>query len=286
MRKVIVFLLIISLQSCFDGKEFDKKGIQVNEITEDEKGNKIVGLPIDSLNFETRPVDILPTHYSKYKLTPVFKVNYAKNKYGNEENTGFTGTIQYYYNQEHYEESENYYDFVRNDGEIIKIRKKIAKNVWNDHILPGFSAVTGYNIVNVSLYNVETKTQKSFFEKPVLIKTIYFPSVSTDTLNYQPVKRNFYMISAYDSDTNKDGFVNIRDLRKMYLFDLEGNKVKRMLAENLSVFRTEYDKNNDLMQVFARLDKNNNGQIDEKEPTQIHWIDLKNPENVGVHYSY
>lgn len=286
MKKIVFSILMIALQSCFQEEEKLSKGFQVSQILEDEEGNKIVGLPIDSLNFETRPQKVLPTHYAKYKLTPIFKVNYDRNFKINSAKRGgpSTGSVHYHYNYEHFD-PENYYDLVRNDGEEVRIRKKIVKNNWNDHLLPGFSAVTGYNIVNLSLYDTEIKKQKNFFKKPVLVKTIYFPSQSTDTLNYQPVKRNFYMVSVYDADTNKDGFINIQDLRRFYLFDLEGNKIKKFFADNLSVFRSNYDEDNDLMQVFARLDKNGNGQIDQEEPTEIHWIDLKNPQNTGVLYS-
>ena len=61
MKQTIpIILLTVCSISCSDNK-MDKKGFQVNEITEDENGKKIVGLKIDSLKFETRPVNVLNT---------------------------------------------------------------------------------------------------------------------------------------------------------------------------------------------------------------------------------
>lgn len=279
MKKIALLLVLaLFLQGCFGGKEEEiySKGFQVNSVSEDEQGNKVIGLPIDSLSFEMRPVEILHTYSSQYRLTPLFKVNYDKK--GN----SFVGELDFHFS---YQNDDELYDFIYDkDGNYIKKRKSNIKNDWNGHFMPGFGAVYGYNIVNVSVFNTETKTQKLFFKKPTLIKTIYFPAIETDTLNYKPIKRDFYMISAYDEDTNKDGYITIEDLRRFYYFNLDLTKNIALLPKEYSVISSEYDSDNDYMYVFARYDKNKNGKIDTNEPTHIHWIDLKNPENRGVFY--
>lgn len=47
---------------------------------------------------------------------------------------------------------------------------------------------------------------------------------------------------------------------------------------------SEYDSANDFMYIIAKQDKNKNGQMEEFEPTDIFWIDLKNPGNTGTQY--
>lgn len=47
---------------------------------------------------------------------------------------------------------------------------------------------------------------------------------------------------------------------------------------------SEYDSANDYMYVFAKKDKNQNGQIESNEPMDIFWINLKNPESNGLQY--
>jgi hypothetical protein len=83
------------------------------------------------------------------------------------------------------------------------------------------------------------------------------------------------MVSVYNDDTNKDGFLNLEDLRRLYLYESKGEKIKALVPENYSVFKSEYDPDNDLVYVFAQLDSNNNRQKDEGEPKQIFCINLK-----------
>ncbi len=92
------------------------------------------------------------------------------------------------------------------------------------------------------------------------------------------------MVSVYNEDTNKDGSINQKDLRRFYLFNSNGEIQKQLVPQNYSVFKSEYDSENDLMFVFARLDKNSNGKIEDNEPVNIFWVDLKDPFNTGQQY--
>lgn len=105
-----------------------------------------------------------------------------------------------------------------------------------------------------------------------------------DTLNFKPVNREYFIVSVYNEDTNKDGFINLKDLRRLYLFNINGERQTALVPENYSVFKSEYDPGNDFMYVFAQLDSNNNGQQDEGEPTHIFWIDLNDPAQTGRAY--
>ena len=258
MKTPLSILLILLLFACSNNK-VEKKGFQVSEISENEEGEKIVGLPIDSLQLETKPRNVLLTKHPHHRLTPIYKVNYHKK-------TGkpFIGSNAY---------KTNYWGYANNE-----------ENNWNNNFMPGFEAMYGYNLVNISHYNNLTNSENRFFEKPVLIKTFYYPAFSKDTLNKAPVKRNFYMISVYDEDTNKDGYINVKDLRRFYHFDIEAKSKTLLIPNHYSVMSSEYDPENDFMYIFARLDKNENGQMEYEEPTHIFWLDLKNPNNRGLQY--
>jgi hypothetical protein len=258
MRAACLSTVLIALIGC--GNKLEEKGFSVSE-TENEgvdDENAVDGISKDSLGFPTRPSSILLTGLPKYRLATIYKVNFNKDK------TTFIGSNDFHYNYESIGES---------DG-----------NQWNNNYLPGLEAVYGYNLVNVSHYNTETKKQKNFFEKPVLIKTLYYPSFSKDTLNHKPVNRSYYMISVYDEDTNKDGFINVNDLRRFYSFDIDAENRKPMIPPKHSVYKSEYDPANDFVYIFAKLDANQNGQIDELEPVSVFWVDLKNPEVTGKQY--
>jgi len=258
MRNILTILILgLLTASCSDNK-IEKKGFQVREISEDEDGKKIVGLNIDSLKLESRPRNVLLTNSQEHRITPIYKVNYNKKT-----KKPYTG-------------SNHFHSNWQNDTD--------NGNNWNNNFMPGFEAIYGYNFINVSHYDNKTKTENKLFEKPVLIKTFYYPTFSKDTLNYEPINRKHYMVSVYDEDSNKDGYINVKDLRRFYYFDINGKNKKALIPKDYSVMSSEYDSANDYMYVFAKADKNKNGQMENNEPTDIFWIDLKNPENIGLQY--
>lgn len=259
MKKFLnILFIIIVATGCTKDKKLSAKGFQVNEIQEDDKGKKIIGLKIDSLQFKTRPRNVLLTKQEDYRLIPIYKVNYHKK-------TGkpFTGSNQFH----------TTWDSDDKDG-----------NNWNSNFMPGFAAVRGYNLVNISHYNNVKRVQKEFFKTPVLVKNLYYPAATKDTLNFKPIQRNFYMVSVFDEDTNKDGFITVKDLRRFYWYNLNGEQVKPLVPKTYSVQNSEYDPEIDMMYIFARLDNNGNGQVEENEDVHVFWVDLKTPENHGVQY--
>jgi hypothetical protein len=43
-----------------------------------------------------------------------------------------------------------------------------------------------------------SKTKKELFDKPVLIKTLYYPAFAKDTLNSKVVTRDYMLVSVYN----------------------------------------------------------------------------------------
>lgn len=216
MKNALIYIIGLTLLiSCTPKRKF-QKGFQVNNIEENSEISKIDGLDKDSLKFETRPGGVLLTGVPNVRLTSIFKVNYKKDK-----KTTFIGSNNFITKEENYEYNPT------------------NANIWNNHVLPGFEAVYGYNFVNISHYEIKENKQKLFFEKPVLIKTFYFPSFTKDTLNNKPVNRNYFIVSLYNDDTNKDGFINANDLRRIFYLILMGKnksclfqKITRYLNQN------------------------------------------------------
>lgn len=254
---ILILLLIFSCSG--DKNKLETKGFSVQ--TTDETQNDTNKEEVNpALEFRTRPSNVLLTGNPKYRLTTIYKVNYDKEK-----KKTFIGS--------------NYFHYTYNE---------YKGNNWNSHFIAGLEAVYGYNFVNVSLYNTETKTQKTLFEKPVLLKTVYYPAFNSnlekDTLNYKTIERNYILASVYDEDTNKDNKIDANDLRRFYYFDMDGNNKMELVPKNYSVLSSEYDFANDFMYVFAKQDSNKNGSREEEEEIHIFWIDLNNPLNNGRSY--
>lgn len=156
---VIIALLSLLFYNCTE-KKYKEKGFSVIEQQNtQETTNK---LTTDTLSLEKQPSKIIPTGTKGNILLPIYKVNINKKT-----KKRFIGTTNYHVTY-HYHENDK-------------------GNQWNGNLMPGFGAIYGYNMVNVSHYNSITQTRKDFFKKPVLLKTVYYPSVSKDTLNYQPI---------------------------------------------------------------------------------------------------
>lgn len=256
----LLFMPLVAFFFCAcvnDG--LDEKGFPVNtsQSSENNEDENVEGIHRDSVMFETRPSNVLLTGIPNVRLTTVYKVNVYRR-----DGTTFIGSNNFLYKDTESEQGNN----------------------WNGNLIPGLEGVYGYNLVNISHYDLITKKTKGLFEKPVLVKTLYYPSFSKDTLNSIPVKRAYFFVSVYNDDTNKDGFINQTDLRRFFYFNSNGELNAPLIPERYSVFKSEYDSENDLMFVFARLDSNGNGQIEDREPIHIFWIDLKDPSKTGQQY--
>ncbi len=193
----------------------------------------------------TDPNSVVLTGLKQHRLVTVYKVRTVKEK-GNS------------YSRSMYEE----------DYESDRVT----------HYMPGFDLLYGYNLLAIAHYDLTTEKLNSLFDKPVLIKSLYYPSFEQDSIEKKPVNRNNYMVSVYDEDTNRDTLINRLDLRRFYSFNVSGRERIQLVPSNYSVERSQYDSQNDVMYIYARLDANQNGKIDKKEPQHIFWINLKQPD--------
>lgn len=148
LQTVFALALVYFMTSCSNGK-LEEKGFQVSSTSDNPEKERLNGLSSDSLKIDTRPSSVLLTGVPNVRLTTIYKVNLNK-----KDNSTFVGSDSFYYR---YEESEAY-----------------KGNNWNNNLMPGLKAVYGYNMVNISHYNIKENKQKNFFEKPVLIRTVYY----------------------------------------------------------------------------------------------------------------
>ncbi|MBK8567279.1 MAG: hypothetical protein IPN76_29140 [Saprospiraceae bacterium] len=247
---------MLALSSCRNEPQEELKGISVDQLSDTEGVADSVGEGVPA-KVVTRPSDVLLTAHADHRLVTVNRLMQHSSYRGGKTYLG----SNYYYSSSDYEEEEGY----------------PRLNAWHGHYMPGIEAVRGVNLLNISHYNMNTKTKHDLFELPVWVNTLYYPAFETDTLNGKPVMRDYYMVSAYDEDTNKDSILNYHDLRRFYLFDLEGKRLAQLVPPNYSVVSSEYDPANDAMFVYASLDENANGKRDVVEPVHVFWFSLKAP---------
>lgn len=251
----LIFILLISCspKRKKKGNEIDLKQTEVYGAGKDKKGVQ------EAIELPTRPNTVLLTGNPEHRLITVYKEKISKD-----------GKRRYI--------DGNYFHrtYPYHDNEWCK--------TWHGHFMPGIEAVYGFNMFNIGHYNVETKRRNFLFERPVLVKTLYYPSLEQDTLNGEPVSRNFYLVSAYNEDTNNDSIINHKDLRRFFHFDIEGQEKTILIPLDYSVLSSEYDRQIDVMFVFAKHDENKNGSREKNEPIHIFEVDLKDPRKADRVY--
>ncbi len=234
--------------SCSNNKKYTKVDEVVlnedDEESEDELEKKYGKLP-------TSPKKVILVGNGEHRLIPIYKQKYTKDG----KQTYMQGT--YFHETYHQDDS---------------------LNVWHYHFMPGIEAAYGYSMHNVGHYNVTTNERNNLFDKPVLVKTIYYPTDVEDTINGQAVTRDYYMITLYNEDSNNDTILNHLDLRKMLLFNMDGKQTAQLIPDQYSVERSQYDRQIDHMYIYARLDENKNGTGERTEPLHVFDLDLKNPK--------
>lgn len=151
------------------------------------------------------------------------------------------------------------------------------QNEKQKHFMPGIDILYGYYLLNIGHYGMKTGKLSYLFDHPVLVKTLYYPSFEQDSLGKKPISRDYYMVSVFDEDSNKDGFINNKDLRRLYYVNRDNTTKIQLIPSDYSVIRSQYDSQNDAMYVFASKDENKDGSRNKKEPIHVFWIDLKSP---------
>ncbi len=149
---------------------------------------------------------------------------------------------------------------------------------YEQFFMPGIDLQFGYNLINIAHYNFVTEKMKLLFDHPVLVRSIYYPSFEQDSIDNKPVNRNYFLISVYNEDTNKDTLINKSDLRKFIHVNADASTMLPLLPSDYSVERSQYDAGRDAMYLFARQDTNKNGKTESKEPLHVFWISLAEPK--------
>jgi hypothetical protein len=259
MSLVTGFILSLLLYSCPSHKE-DIKDEQIrisnpeSSNTSDSLVNSIQG-NISLKDIATKPFSVILTGMPNHRLVPVYKIQ-------DEEKRESRGSSSSGY-------SSDYSGYASDAVE---------------HFMPGIDILFGYKLLNLAHYDLKTEGLNLFFNHPVLVKTLYYPAFIQDSIDKKPVSRDYYLISVYDEDTNKDSLINRKDLRRFYHFGADGTTKTLLVPANYSVIHSQYDSQNDLMYIFARQDVNKNGMAEEKEPIHIFWIDLKAPKPAKLLY--
>ena len=250
-------ILIIALSSCSNKTSLKDEQIKISNSVSTNINDSLTNSIKGNASFNqisTRPNSVILTGFENHRLVTIYinsNESCSKNNRGN-------------------------YSRYSSDNE--------DSNKGLKNYVPGIEILYGFNLLNVAHYNMKTEKLDFMFDNPVLIKTLYYPSFHQDSIDKKPINRNYYLVSVYNQDTNRDSLINNKDLRRFFYFDID-NKIKiQLLPNDYSVLRSQYDSKNDVLYLYAKFDANTNGIADNEEPIHIFWINLKNPTQAKLLY--
>lgn len=242
----IVLALAIALFSCKGKKERKKQELRISEISDTLNA----GIAENSFGqISSAPSNIILTGMDSIRLFAVYKSNPDQ-----ERTVHNIGRTTYYFDEEDSTTEGSYRYFM-----------------------PGIDVVRGFYLINIGHYNLQTNSLTYFFDKPVLVRNLYFPGIKRDFLAGKAIHRNYFLVSVYDEDTNQDSIINVKDMRRFYYFDKQNTQKISLLPKAFSAISSSYDYKNDIMYINAKLDSNGNGIPEANEPISIFWIALESP---------
>lgn len=249
MRLLVILVYTISIVACSRDRVQEEQISALEEPTpfnpEDTLNSVKNSLPLSAI--VTYPQKVVLTGLPQHRLVSVYKQIPKEGKKNRA--TDWSN----YYNDRDGWESEEY-----------------------QHYMPGLDLLFGYNLLNLAHYDMKSEQLNYLFNRPVLVKSFYYPSVKPDSVgNRKPINRDYFFVSAFDEDTNNDTLINRHDLRRFYHFNASCDVKTQVIPPDYNVIRSQYDSGNDVMYIFARHDQNKNGKSEDREPVHVFWIDLK-----------
>lgn len=144
------------------------------------------------------------------------------------------------------------------------------KNLLDNRYSGGFYGA--FN--NVIIYNPKDEANKKLFEERVNfndIKTEYFD------------QEILLLIKASEKDTYKDGVINLKDLKSLYIYSFSQKKMKKVGIDGMDVYNYTFLHNSKDLVVKFGVDKNHDGQYEEyNEPTLIKRYDFESGNLIDI----
>jgi hypothetical protein len=257
MKYLYLIFIAFAIVSCNPEPKGEKEQLRLeaesNDPTQPADTTNSVARDLDLSQIATYPQQVILNGMPQHRLVSIYKYLPKKKQ-----------TTRTYYESYGYDGRGDSWD---EDG--------------NDHFMPGIDLLFGYNLLNLAHYDMKSETLNYLFPRPVLIKSLYYPAYIQDSVgqkpNRKPITRDYFLVSVYDEDTNRDTLLNRHDLRRFYHFNAGCDVKTQLIPSDYSVVRSQYDSDNDVMYIYARHDDNKNGRSENTEALHVFWISLKAP---------
>ena len=132
--------------------------------------------------------------------------------------------------------------------------------------------ITGY-LQNLKFQRVDSDSIKALTDKPVLIQTATYLKTVSDQINNQ-----IMVYTMVDMDTNKDGKLDVSDIKALYLSSISGDKFTKVSADFQELIDWDLIESKNRLYFRTVEDTNKNGRFDSKDVVHYNYIDLANKD--------
>ena len=132
--------------------------------------------------------------------------------------------------------------------------------------------ITGY-LRNLKFQQIGSDSIKALTDKPVLIQTAtYLKSVSERT------KQQIMVYTMADDDTNKDGKLDINDIKTLYISEISGNRLTKLSPDFQELIDWNLIESKNSLYFRTIEDTNKNGQFDKNDVLHYNFVDLSSKD--------
>jgi len=132
--------------------------------------------------------------------------------------------------------------------------------------------ITGY-LRNLYFQKIGSDSINPLSDKPVLIQTAtYLRSVS------DKVKQQIMVYTLVDTDTNKDGKLDVNDIKSIYLSEISGERFTKISTDFQELIDWNLIESRNCLYFRTIEDTNKNGKFDKNDSIHYHFVDFSNKE--------
>jgi hypothetical protein len=132
--------------------------------------------------------------------------------------------------------------------------------------------ITGY-LRNLKFQHIGSDSIKALTDKPVLIQTAtYLRSVSERT------KQQIMVYTMADDDTNKDGKLDVNDIKTLYISEISGNRLTKISPDFQELIDWNLIESKNSLYFRTIEDTNKNGQFDKNDVVHYNFVDLSSKD--------
>ena len=138
-----------------------------------------------------------------------------------------------------------------------------------------YSRSTEANYWNIIFNNVVTGKSDLLTRKKILINDFKIGNYENRPLNVNTLSDQFIYYEITDSDSNGDKKLTSKDLKKLFISNLEGKSFTQISPENYSVHSWKIDSDHNLLLMDLIKDTNGDKEFNDKDDIEYFVYNLK-----------